>query len=73
MTKRTIIEVRLRELLIDVNMTQLELANRTGLRPATISKLASNKLERVQLEHIARIMDELEITDISKLFRVTRS
>ena len=63
------IEFRLKEILAERNMTQLQLSKLTGIREAAISALANNQYERVQLSHIARIMETLDIADMNEIMR----
>lgn len=55
------------------DMTQRELAELTGLRPSAISRLArADDVDRVSLEHIAKIAEALDIDDISELMVIQR-
>lgn len=62
-----ILKVRLREALHDRNMTQKDLAHVAGIREATISAIARNKQDQVNLRHLEKIMDALNIADIREL------
>ncbi|WP_440897097.1 helix-turn-helix domain-containing protein [Amphibacillus sp. Q70] len=52
----------------DLSITQLHI--KTGIRRATLSELASGKRQRIQLEHIDRIVDALDIKDMNDLFHI---
>lgn len=53
------------------DMTQRELAELTGLRPSAISRLArADDVDRVSLEHLAKIAEALAIDDISELVEI---
>ncbi|WP_080871958.1 helix-turn-helix domain-containing protein [Oceanobacillus timonensis] len=52
----------------DLSITQLHI--KTGIRRATLSELASGKRQRIQLEHIDKIVNALNIKDINELFRI---
>lgn len=55
------------------DMTQRELAEISGLRPSAISRLArADDVDRVSLEHIAKIAEALGIDDISELVVIER-
>lgn len=49
------IKINLRKLLSDRNMTQSELAVRTGIRPSTICDICGNSCTFLKLEHIDKI------------------
>lgn len=61
------VKIRLREVLEERGMTQQELAERTGIRPAAISALSRAIVERINIDHLERIASELGITDINEL------
>lgn len=48
-------------------LTQKEVAEKTGIRPAAISQLARGFVDRLTLDHLSRIAAALEITDIREL------
>lgn len=50
----------------DLSITQLHI--KTGIRRATLSELASGKRQRIQLEHIDKIVSALNIKDMNELF-----
>ncbi|MGO3170121.1 MAG: helix-turn-helix domain-containing protein [Bavariicoccus seileri] len=52
----------------DLSITQLHI--KTGIRRATLSELASGKRQRIQLEHIDRIVNALDIKDMNDLFHI---
>lgn len=54
------IELKLHELLGKRRMTQKELAEKTGIRPATIHAMYHNKAIRVELNQIERICNVLD-------------
>lgn len=54
------IRIRLSRLLGDRRMTQADLARRTGIRPATISELYNELVDRINLEHLSRICKVLD-------------
>ena len=60
---------KLWKLLIDHNMSKVELRNKTGMGPGTLSKLSRN--QRVSMEVLEKICNELncnigEIVDYTK-------
>lgn len=66
------VELLINDLLAERSMSLRELARLSGIEPSNLSNLANGKRERVYLEHIERIADALEITDISKIMKLIR-
>lgn len=58
------LNVKLKEALEIRGMTQLELAERTGLKPSTISELANNKRSSINRQYIVTVANALGIDDI---------
>lgn len=50
------INIKLRSLLEHKNITQSELARRTGIRPSTISDLCNNNADFIKLDYLNRIL-----------------
>lgn len=67
MKEPLVVELRIDMALKQRNMTQKELAELTGIRPAAISQLYRGFVDRLNLDHIARIANALEIEDIREL------
>lgn len=61
------IKIMLGQILKDRNLSQSELVHLTGIRSESISNLARNKSERVSLDHLAKIMAALDITDVNEI------
>lgn len=55
------IRLRLHEVLADKHMSQRQLAELTGLRPATIHALCHNQVSRVYLQTLAAICEVLQV------------
>jgi DNA-binding Xre family transcriptional regulator len=66
------VEILINKLLAERGMSLRELARLSGIEPSNLSNLANGKRERIYLEHIERIAEALEITDISKILRLTK-
>ncbi|MBY7144541.1 helix-turn-helix transcriptional regulator [Virgibacillus sp. NKC19-3] len=67
------VEILLNELLNRYNLSINQLHLLTGIRRATLSELASGKRQRVQLEHIEKIADALEIDDINEIITLRKN
>ena len=52
------------------DMTQAKLAELTGIRPNAISTLARGYVDRLTIDHIERIAQALDITDIRELIEL---
>lgn len=61
------IEVKLKEILKERNLTQEQLSEMTGIRRATISDISTNSKTAMNRVHLARIADVLGIEDIRQL------
>lgn len=63
------IKIYLSELLGNKKMTQAELARKTGIRPNTINEIYWEMVDRISLEHIAKICSVLncEVCDLIKI------
>ena len=61
------VRIRLKELLDERNIKQKDLAVKSGIRESTISDICRGSRTVMNFEHLARIADALEITDISDL------
>lgn len=66
------ISIRLRPLLSERGITQKELAEKTGLREATISRIARDAGTSISFEHLARIADALNVDDIRELIELKK-
>ena len=61
------IRIRLREVLDERGMTQKELAERTGLRPNTVSMLCRDAVTAISKDTLSRIMKALDIRNVSEI------
>lgn len=62
------IKIYLSRILGEKRMTQKELSQKTGIRPATINEMYNEIIERVNLEHLDLICEALEC-DLNDLIR----
>lgn len=59
------LRIDVKRVLQERNMTAKELSEKTGIRYGTISDMP--RRSTINLEHVARIMEVLDITDIREL------
>ena len=52
----------------DLSITQLHI--KTGIRRATLSELANGRRQRVQFDHLEKIVNALDIKDTNELIRI---
>ncbi|MGP4038799.1 helix-turn-helix domain-containing protein [Gracilibacillus sp. D59] len=64
------VEITVNELLHQHNLSLNQLHLMTGVRRATLSELANGKRQRIQLEHIEKIANALDINDINKIITI---
>lgn len=62
--------VKLKEVLNERGMSQIELAEKTGLTRTVISEMATNRRTSINREQITKIIQALEITDMNEIFEV---
>lgn len=67
------VEILINNLLAEKGISLRELARLSGIEPSNLSNLANGKRERIYLEHIERIVYALDIDDISKILRITKT
>lgn len=67
---RLVIELRIGNAIRERGLTQKELAEKAGIRPAAISQLARGYIERLNIEHLEKIANALQITDINELITI---
>jgi len=61
------LRIQLDEVLKRRGLTQKELAEMTGIRPAAISELYNNQRKSINREHIEKIANALDIDDINEI------
>lgn len=61
------IYVKVKDVLEQRNITQLQLAEMTGIRAAGISDICRNQQKAINRDHIVKIAEALNINDISEL------
>lgn len=51
-----------------LSITQLHI--KTGIRRATLSELANNRRQRIQFDHLEKIVNALDITDMNEIIKI---
>lgn len=62
-----IIEVKLKQLMKEFDVTQRELEKKTGLSRRTISELSNNKIERIPKTALSKIAEVFVLDDVRDL------
>lgn len=62
-----VVRLKVKELLEEQGITQKKLAELAGVRESTISDIVRGSRTVINFEHLARIANALEISDIRKL------
>jgi transcriptional regulator with XRE-family HTH domain len=62
---------RVREFRTDAKLTQFQLAERAGVRQATVSNIETGKTRRIDLETVVRIAKALRV-EVADLFDVRK-
>lgn len=64
------LRVKLKEVMVERNITQVQLAELTGLRQAVISELVNNQRMSVKKDHIVKICEALNIERIEDIMEL---
>ena len=64
------LHIKLKEILAERNITQKQLVEMTGLRPAAISELVNNQRTSITKVHITKICEALEIKRIEDILEL---
>lgn len=64
------LKIKLKHVLLEREISQLELAEMTGLTRTVISELATNKRRSINKEHITKVIQALNITDMNEIFEL---
>lgn len=64
------IKLKLEDLIVESGLTQSEVSDKTGVRAASISAYRKNRVERVDLDILARLCEYFDIDDMNDLFEV---
>ncbi|WP_226646145.1 helix-turn-helix domain-containing protein [Mesobacillus subterraneus] len=64
------VNINIKKLLNDYGISLRELSRLADIRHATLSELANNKRKSIHFDHIKRISEALNITDIRKIIEI---
>ncbi|MDR4318655.1 helix-turn-helix domain-containing protein [Niallia circulans] len=64
------IYVKVKEILEERNITQLQLAEMTGIRRAGINEICRNQTKAINRDHIVKIAEALNIKDLSEIIEL---
>lgn len=65
-----VVQLKLRQILKDRNMTQKKLSELSGIREATINVIVRNAQTAINFVHLAKIMNALEIKDFNEILEI---
>jgi putative transcriptional regulator len=65
------VDINLKSILIKFEISEREIARRTGIRQATINNMCNNDVKQISLKNISILCDELGI-DISELLTLNK-
>lgn len=66
------VELKLKKLLEDREMTQLELSKLSGVRQSTISDIVRGARTVINFEHLSKISEALKLTSITEIIDFTK-
>ncbi|MCM3124423.1 MULTISPECIES: helix-turn-helix transcriptional regulator [unclassified Mesobacillus] len=64
------VNINIKKLLNEYGISLRELSRLADIRHATLSELANNKRKSIHFDHIKRISEALNITDIRKIIEI---
>ncbi|MGM7720534.1 helix-turn-helix domain-containing protein [Metabacillus sp. Hm71] len=64
------LQVNIKQLMKEKNITQLKLSELTGIRQAAISELINMKRQSININHLEAIINVLRVKDISKYMEI---
>lgn len=64
------VRIKLKKILLEREITQKELAEKTGLRQNVISEMANNQRNTFNREQVAKVIEYLGITDMNEIFEI---
>ena len=67
MEKKFVVKLKVKEALESRKLSQKELAEMSGIRESTISDIVRGTRTVINFEHLSKIAEALEVTDIREL------
>lgn len=64
------VQLQLNQLMHKHRLSITQLHIKTGIRRATLSELANGRRQRIQFEHLDKIVNALNIKDMNELFQI---
>lgn len=64
------LEIKIHNLLKEYNISLSELSRLSDIEVARLSELANGKRQRIQINHLVRIAEALDIDDISEIIQL---
>lgn len=68
--KEKILEIKIHDLISKHNISLSELSRLSDIEVARLSELANGKRQRIQINHLIRIAEALDIDDIGEIIQL---
>lgn len=68
--KEKILEIKIHDLISKHNISLSELSRLSDIEVARLSELANGKRQRIQIDHLIRIAEALDIDDIGEIIQL---
>lgn len=68
--KEKVLEIKIRDLINKHNISLSELSRLSDIEVARLSELANGKRQRIQINHLIRIAEALDIDDIGEIIQL---
>lgn len=64
------LKLKLKKLIAEKGYTQQQLSQITGLRQASISELINMKRRSINIDHLERLLNAMEVDDVYRIFDI---
>lgn len=64
------LQLKLKRLIAEKGLTQLQLSEITGLRQASISELINMRRRSINIDHLERVLSALGVDDVYRVFDI---
>lgn len=68
--KEKILEIKIHDLISKHNISLSELSRLSDIEVARLSELANGKRQRIQIDHLIRIAEALDIDDVGEIIQL---